>query len=102
VSGGAGRRPNSPNEEGKPITWRVRAAPASRFGEAEPEHQASAFYNPYELEVMAGERAALDGSERVAAFNSIDTLHEFKVLLGATIESPDEPPLDDVSLTSPA
>ena len=72
--------------EGKPITWRIRTCPKTARHPAEPERQDEAFYNPYEQEVMAAERKALDTPSRTEALNTIDTLHEFKVLLDAVIE----------------
>jgi len=85
-----------PEREGRMITWRIRAAPASELcPEPSEEYLAAAFYNPYELTVMAGLKAQLDGPRRVEAMNSIDTLHEAKVLLGAVIEPPPAPPPDE-------
>ena len=90
MSGGAGSRSKSAPGKGKNVTWRIRAAPASAQNpEPSPEYQATAFYNPYELSVMAELRAQLDGPNRVEAMNSIDFLHEAKVLLGAVMEPPD-------------
>lgn len=71
------------------VKWRLRKT------DTEPERIVEAVYSPDEFVLMqehvhAASRAAAGSTERAAAFNVIDAMHEMKVRLGAMLAPADE------------